>query len=415
VGTSRKAGHILDTVLSSRSDLSTDEVKAGLRRLRQGQALARPTTVQLLDDRLRRAIAADAVGDSGAEDIIRVVGALRQAIDRLGPHERYLAQVDFNLLAEHSYPTLTERQESLARARKCTAKTIRRHSDQALETLALIILTAGSGVPQDPEPVTTIVEVDQQAWPEALCRFWRLSAGAAVDIVCSEIPESERPSFALPQDRNYLRYAKFADLDSLVYVRTRLAQVSPGSVVRDFSPSEHFGTDARTLIVIGGPPWNAKFREFQPQLPFRFEPHPLGEDDPFVVPQLGARLAPRWTSSDELLEDVAVFARLTLARGTTAYLLAGCLTLGVLGAAQCLLHGEQGAANARFIDATVGEADFVLATTARRIGGITDITDLSRDKPLLLLARATGGAFEVVIDGTSNAAVESPAHVPGRR
>ncbi|MGH9214037.1 MAG: hypothetical protein ACRD2C_25695 [Acidimicrobiales bacterium] len=225
---------------------------------------------------------------------------------------------------------------------------------------------------------------------------------ARVDIVCSEIPEDEQPYFASPGDRNYLRYAKFADLDSLIYVRTRLTQVGPDVHVRDFAPSEYHDTDTDLLIVIGGPPWNAKYREFLPQLPFFFEPHPLGEDDPLVVSQLdNLAIGPRWTQRDELLEDLAVFTRMTLAQGPTVFLLGGCLTLGVLGAARLFLQGDRGAHNVRHVTGLVGEADFVAVTEARRIGGIADVTDLATVNPLLVLARDRNEPFSVVVNNTA--------------
>lgn len=217
--------------------------------------------------------------------------------------------------------------------------------------------------------------------------------------MCSEIPEEDRPEFSSPRDRNYLRYAKFADLDSLIYVRTRLVQALPSVRIRDFSPSEYYEAAADTLVVIGGPPWNAKFREFQPQLPFFFESHPLGEDDPLVITQLGdPKLGPAWTPRAELLSDVAVFVRLTLRQGTTVFLLGGCLTLGVLGAAKCFLQDERGAINAHFITDLVEDRDFVLVTEAARVGGTTDVADLSRSAPLVLLARASDERFEVLVD-----------------
>ena len=40
-----------------------------------------------------------------------------------------------------------------------------------------------------------------RAWQEVLARFWRMSSGSTIDIVCSEIPEEERPEFASPRDR----------------------------------------------------------------------------------------------------------------------------------------------------------------------------------------------------------------------
>src|ERR1700728_4387828 len=114
-------------------------VKAELRRLQQGQGLAHPASVMQLDPRLRNLITGDPEGLTSADEVLRLVSALRRSINRLGSHERLLALVDFNLSSEHSYPTLTGRQESLARERRCAAKTIRRHADQALDTLALIV------------------------------------------------------------------------------------------------------------------------------------------------------------------------------------------------------------------------------------------------------------------------------------
>jgi hypothetical protein len=64
---------------------------------------------------------------------------LRQAIGSLSRYERLHAEVGFNLTDEHSFPTLTARQESLAGSLRCAAKTVRRHGDRALESLALIL------------------------------------------------------------------------------------------------------------------------------------------------------------------------------------------------------------------------------------------------------------------------------------
>ncbi|MCD0452551.1 hypothetical protein LO762_25690 [Actinocorallia sp. API 0066] len=146
---------------------------------------------------------------------------------------------------------------------------------------------------------------------------------------------------------------------------------------------------------------NAKYREFLPQLPFHFQPHPLGEDDPLVVPQLaGLTMGPSWTERSELLEDLAVFTRLTLAQGTRVFLMGGCLTLGVLGAAKCFLAGGRGSENIAYISDQVGDQDFVLVTEARRVGGIADMADLTATKPLLLLSRDPGGDFSVITDNT---------------
>jgi hypothetical protein len=161
--------------------------------------------------------------------------------------------------------------------------------------------------------------------------------------------------------------------------------------------------------VAGGPPWNSKYRDFLPQLPFYFESHSLGEDDPLIIPGLnGLTLRPRWAEGQELLEDLAVFTRLTLAQGTTVFLLGGCLTLGVLGAARSLLDAERGARSACYVAENVGDDDFVLVTEARRLGGITDVADLTMVQPLLLLSRRHNDAFTVVVNNSERYVSDGP-------
>ncbi len=386
------------------------DVKRELQGLRHGPGLARPGAVLRLSGPLRARLVNSTDIGAAEGDVVGIVAGLRHAVDKLAPHERRYVDVDFNWAAEHSYPTLTGRQESLARHLGCASKTVRRRADQALETLALLIVAGEEGS----HVLTLRAHAESAAsearphngqltsWQERLRTFWKIAGGSRIDIVCSEIPEEERPEFASPQDRNYLRYAKFADLDSLIFARTRLAQLHSDVTVRDFTPSEYFDNDTDVLIVIGGPAWNAKYQQFLAQLPFYFEPHELGEDDPLVVPLLdNLMMGPRWAKGGELVEDLAVFTRLTLTQGITVFLLGGCLTLGVLGAAKCFLDGERGARNAAYITDLVDDCDFVLVTEARRVGGIPDIADLATVNPLLVLAREADGSFATVVDNTS--------------
>ena len=368
------------------------DVQLELRNLRRGQALAQPQACLELSDSLRRHLIGTAGEDPSA--VLAVVSAIRRAASRLGPSDRHVVEVELNLHADHALPTLTERQESLAAELRCAAKTVRRRSDRAMAALAVLVV-AGDEMPVA-NRASRPGEVD-------LRRFWRLDGTAVVDVVCSEIPVEELPPYALSGDRNYLRYAKFADLDTLMFVRTRLAQLAPLASVRDFAPSEHHEADAAAVVVIGGPPWNAKYREFMPQLPYHFQPHPLGQDDPLVVPQLeGAPIGPRWTRQGQLLDDVGVFTRLTLTSGTTVFLLGGCLTAGVLGAARTFLHGDVGPSNVRWIDDEFGDDDVVVVVEARRFAGMTDTTEIAVDGPLLALRRARGSSsFDIAHDNTS--------------
>lgn len=388
------SGHVV-----SAQSLSAASLRESLIRLCKGLALARPTSVLTAltpEVRARLGESSSAIPGS-AEEARHLVAVLQRGVAQLSADQRAHVEVDFNLDTEHQHPTLTERQESLAQKLGCAAKTVRRHADQALETLIYVLLAAHTPAAESGQAGAPAGD----SVPEDLTDFWGLTAGARVDIVCSEIPAAERPEYADPSDRNYLRYAKFADLDTLIYLRTRFAQLSPDVVVRDFAPSEYYDTQADVLCVVGGPPWNAKFREFLPMLPFHFEPHPLGEDDPLVVPELGLTISPHWTAKQELLQDLAVLTRLTLGNGTTVFLFGGCLTLGVLGAARCLLEADRGLRSVGYMTNLVGQDDFVLVTETRRVGGLIDVTDLGTAEPLLVLTRTANNPFTAVVDNTS--------------
>jgi len=96
------------------------------------------------------------------------------------------------------------------------------------------------------------------------------------------------------------------------------------------------------------------------------------------------------------------------AGGTRIFLAAGCLTLGVLGAAKCFLQAKQGVSNAEVITALAGQRDFVLVTEATRIGGIADVADLATAGPLVLLVRGEAGRFEVAVDNSQRHRYPAP-------
>ena len=235
--------------------------------------------------------------------------------------------------------------------------------------------------------------------------FWNLPHDGDIDIVCSEIPKKEQPYFADPNDRNYLRYAKFADLDSLIYVRTRITQLFPTITIRDFSPSEYYETHIKGLIVIGGPPWNSKFREFQSQLPFHFIPRPLGEDDPLVIDlqqMNGYMFKPTWKERKILIKDISLFARIRIAKDTPVFLLGGCLTFGVLGAAKCFLDENFALTNVEYIEKLVHKKDFILVCEAPRVGHFIKTVDFTVNKPLVVLAREMNENFNVIVNNAED-------------
>ncbi|UCM88468.1 hypothetical protein [Streptomyces marincola] len=375
--------------------LSLQDVRAELLRLRQGPALGRPGAVTTLSDSLRALLLARQPPLSpAASETTRLVAALRRAIDGLTPHERRYATADFNLLPD-SWPTLTERQESLARVLGCSAKTVRRHAGQALDTLALLI-SDGSYLAEQPPSADAAPVGNAATQPDGTECFFGITRAATVHVVCSALPRSsgrQRPTDPL----SYARYAGFADLDALFYVRVRLAQRFPTAAIRDFYPGEYYPGDPDCLIVLGAPHRNGFYAEFGPQLPYHIAP----DTGITFSGHGGIRLAPSWTPEGELLADLTVITRLILDRGTTVILLGGCLTLGVLGAAKCLLDGKRGQRNTAYLDGLAPGGDLIIVTTTRKVGGITDTPDLTATEPLLLLTRDTVGGFTTRLDNTA--------------
>lgn len=236
--------------------------------------------------------------------------------------------------------------------------------------------------------------------------FWNAVPGGTVDIICSEIPKEEQPYFADPKDRNYLRYAKFADLDSLVFLRTRLANLFPSKTVRDFAPEESWDQNANQLLILGGAPWNSSYASFQGNLPFEFQPNELGKDDPLYLKARPDRFyGPERLSNGELASDVSVLSRLRISRDRHVYLFAGCLTYGVLGAVLSILEKGVMNQNIDFLHETCGTSDFAMVFRSYLTGGYLSATDLvNAHQPLFLFQRrGSGGDFELIINNTDEA------------
>ncbi|NJP82917.1 hypothetical protein HCK01_37590, partial [Streptomyces sp. AA8] len=80
----------------------------------------------------------------------------------------------------------------------------------------------------------------------------------------------------------------------------------------------------------------------------------------------------------------------------------GCLALGVLGAAKCLLNGERGRRNTAYLNSLAPDGDFIVVSATHKIGGITGTPDFTAVEPLLLLTRDTAGGFTTRLDNTTH-------------
>ena len=239
-------------------------------------------------------------------------------------------------------------------------------------------------------------------YTERIRTFWSFGNQSTLDLVCSSIPSEDTPDFANPSHRNYLRYAKFADLDTLILLHISLARLFPGLIIRDFTSEEHLGHDSENVVIIGGPPWNDKSRNLQAYLPYSFIEKPLGEDDPLVVHHLPNHIfCPKWSKTGDLFSDISLIARLRYGDCRSIFILAGCLTTGVLGAAKSILTGTEAFANIDFITHRVGDADFVLVFETRRHAGMISSHSFATRPPLVLMKK-TKSEYELIEENASD-------------
>jgi hypothetical protein len=347
-------------------------------RLRGGRGLAEPGRLLRLGSEFWNAVMPGQAKPVGQGEVIATAGRLiRQAIWQIADDLQRYARVEFNIDSTITGTELGDRQHALADELKFSVKTIRRRGDIAVHGIALNLFAIDG---PDSAKARRIPGRDREM-PEQtadeLRRFWNISGKQRVDIVCSELPVADRPYYANPRDPNYLRYAKFSDLDSLVYLRTRLAETFPGCFVRDFSASEYFDSQADHLLVLGGPDWNSKMGEFQEHLPIKFFWNE--EKQKTGVEMEDRHLYPEWSDGGSLICDYAMFARLEFRHGLTVSLICGCLAYGVLGASHCFLDPSVARSNLEFFGSVFGRSNFAVLMKIQDIGGIAQPPDLRTD------------------------------------
>lgn len=206
-------------------------------------------------------------------------------------------------------------------------------------------------------------QIDAQLTQFSVKEFWRFEDGTDVDIVCSELPDDHLPYYASPTDRNYLRYARFADLDSLVHIKSNLLRLFPNMRIRDFTASEHRNSDYNGLIVLGGPAWNKRFKAYQDLVPLRFEDRVNEEDDILVVDDgqgQSSEFKPKLNEEKKVIGDISVVGRVSDVSGRTAFLFAGSLTFGVLGACRAFLSKTCGVVNSNYVLDRIHDDDLVV-------------------------------------------------------
>ncbi|MCB9848513.1 MAG: hypothetical protein H6814_08880 [Phycisphaeraceae bacterium] len=220
--------------------------------------------------------------------------------------------------------------------------------------------------------------------------LWGISSDHAVDVICSEIPDGTRPDFAHYEHPNFLRYAKFADLDSLFLVHEILASEFQHTRVRDYGATESIAQHDSGILV-GGAAWNARVERIQRCLPFEFMDAENPETDSLQVRADGSTwlFESTFASSGIPETDYYVFAKFRPDGHSRLLLFGGGLTHGVLGGIKTLAHVSPGPTNALYLSKWFGAAaDLVVVGCVAHRDGYLKAQDFRVSPPCLVLRRS---------------------------
>jgi hypothetical protein len=186
--------------------------------------------------------------------------------------------------------------------------------------------------------------------------FWELPDGAPVRIVCGAL--ANPPDIADPVNRNYIRLAGFADLDSLVALYAHVWRCNPNSDVRFLQADELVDDDLTSphLVLLGNlGRMQTEISAWLPKLPVRqVVDDNVRNGEVFVVEggrRFGPLPAPEGSGGTEFVEDVGFLARMPspIDQKRTLTLFSGIFTRGVYGAVRSRIDQRIAAANTEYL------------------------------------------------------------------
>lgn len=224
--------------------------------------------------------------------------------------------------------------------------------------------------------------------------FWNPTE-KGFDIVCPALPANRQSQHANPLEDNYLKYLSFADLDTLFYLQQKSAGHFPHIRTANYRSDRYEDDNPDTnVLIVGGPVWNNIARSVQASLPLQFLDGGDGFDDPVQNNLCSDTPQYRPKTYDNIIsEDVSYFARVYRNDGTYSFLISGCRTYGVLGAAKAFLEDDVAAQNIQLIEDHCGNSDFVAAFYTRVLGNRPIPTRLNPANILSLCFRSENGDF----------------------
>lgn len=190
--------------------------------------------------------------------------------------------------------------------------------------------------------------------------FWGLRGETVVHLVCPEIPEEDRIKYADFNQRDYLRLAKYADIDTLYHLKSFLALHFPEVHCVECTSNElPLSAYTETLLVIGGIAWNKVTADMSNRirLPWVLRDGGADNDDPLEDIRTGKRHLPVLGEDGNLQQDLGVFVRVPnpANRRRHLFIINGIRTYGVLGAAKCFTAEGEGSENCSIVMKKLGD------------------------------------------------------------
>ncbi len=192
--------------------------------------------------------------------------------------------------------------------------------------------------------------------------IWHFPDLIAVTIVCSDAVEP--PSYAQASHLNYSRYARYADLDTLIEVFGQVKADNPARMVR-ILPAGRLIQDfaLNHLIIIGGAASDAASL-FAQDIPLPI-PEKIPGTDPVThlfkcsVEDEAREFRSSRNYEGALIQDIGLIARgpHPIIPGGTVTLLSGITSRGVDGAALCFIDSHVRDTNERYLEKAFGNVE----------------------------------------------------------
>jgi hypothetical protein len=223
-------------------------------------------------------------------------------------------------------------------------------------------------------------------------RSWHFPDSGPATLICAQLPQEERGSFANPANPNYTELLSYADLDALFELHGHIRAENPTMDVF-YRAAAAVAPDDLTghVILLGGIVWSRVTKRLSrmTNLPVRQEPDPsLDSGEIFVVSHDDSdrRFFPSWDEDENLDEDVGLLARVPnpMNSSRTLSICNGIHSRGVMGAVRSLTDARLRESNEGYIAEKFGTAEsFLILTRVQVIEGVTMTPDFKEPDTVL--------------------------------